>query len=206
MLYEIERQGEELFMRIAVCDDEKYFVDNIIERIQAYGVEDVLPNKFDGYTDPCQLLNHFKMFDYDLVYLDIKMNDKCGVDVAKEIKRIKSNCIVIFVSSYDEYIHESYRVEAFQFLKKPVEEELFNLELKRAITKYKRLNKSFVFTTTIGNKLVKANNIIFLETSYGNYKLYTTNETYFGTCKSIADTKQELLDSHFYQLNRRRNS
>ena len=133
MLYEIERQGEELFMRIAVCDDEKYFVDNIIERIQAYGVEDVLPNKFDGYTDPCQLLNHFKMFDYDLVYLDIKMNDKCGVDVAKEIKRIKSNCIVIFVSSYDEYIHESYRVEAFQFLKKPVEEELFNLELKRAI-------------------------------------------------------------------------
>ena len=133
MLYEIERQGEELFIRIAVCDDEKYFVDNIIERIQAYGVEDVLPNKFDGYTDPCQLLNHFKMFDYDLVYLDIKMNDKCGVDVAKEIKRIKSNCIVIFVSSYDEYIHESYRVEAFQFLKKPVEEELFNLELLQNI-------------------------------------------------------------------------
>ena len=49
-------------MRIAVCDDEKYFVDNIIERIQAYGVEDVLPNKFDGYTDPCQLLNHFNRF------------------------------------------------------------------------------------------------------------------------------------------------
>lgn len=36
-------------MKIAVCDDEEYYVNNILERIRNFGVEDIQPNKFDGF-------------------------------------------------------------------------------------------------------------------------------------------------------------
>lgn len=47
-------------MKIAVCDDEEYYVNNILERIRNFGVEDIQPNKFDGFTDPEEFMESFK--------------------------------------------------------------------------------------------------------------------------------------------------
>lgn len=120
-------------MKIAVCDDEEFFVNDILERINQFGIEDIVPNKFDGYTDAQDLLDNFELIQYDLIFLDIELKNHNGMDIARELKSINSECIIVFVSSYKKYMHESYWVGASQYLNKPINGTLFNQELKRLV-------------------------------------------------------------------------
>lgn len=189
-------------MKIAVCDDEEFFVEEVLEKIKSHPIEDISPNVFHGFTDEKKLMEVFNTIRYDLVFLDIELKNAKGMKIANDILEIKPDCIIIFVSSYKKYMHVIYRVNAFQFLTKPINYKLFDLELERAVKKYKHLNLSVSFQTTNGTKVIKANRIIYLQTAYGKYKLISTEDNYFGNSKTLAKVKKELLENNFYQLNR----
>lgn len=189
-------------MKIAVCDDEEFYVNDILERINQFGIEDIVPNKFEGYSNAQKLLDDYSLIRYDLVFLDIELKDYNGMDIAKEIKRINPECLIVFISAYKEYIPESYWIGASQFFIKPIDDKVFNRHLKKLVNYYKKLNRSITFNTTLGSKLIKTNNIIYLETCYSTYKLHTTTGTYYGNSKAVMDTKKKLLEYNFFQLNR----
>ena len=39
-----------------------------------------------------------------------------------------STCIIIFVTNYDQYVSSAFRIEAFQYLKKPIDDKVFQEE------------------------------------------------------------------------------
>lgn len=190
-------------MRIAICDDELFYVQNITERIRQFEFQENLSNIIDGYTCGNDLLNSFQLEPYDLVFLDIELDEQnSGIEVAKQIKKMKSNCIFIFITAYHQYYPESMWLGADLFIDKPIDNELFIKELQHAFQVHKQLNRTVLFSTTEGKIYIKTNQILYLETSYGKYKLKTTNQNYFGNVKAIAKAKQQLLDYQFFQLNR----
>lgn len=190
-------------MRIAICDDQICIVKEIMERIESVEIIDVLPNVFDKFTDPNQLLEKFKKEPYDLVYLDIEMGKDNGIAIANKIKEMKASCMIIFITNYDKYIHKSYWVEAFQYIQKPIDDKVFTFELKRAIRKYKTMNKFILFHTSEGNKYVKTSDIICLLTRHPSYKLYLTNDqTFCGKSRNLKKAKEELIKNHFFKLSR----
>lgn len=199
----LRNMKEGVIMKIAICDDEEYFANEILERIEKYEIFDVLPNRFDCFYDPDDLLARFDHYQYDLVYLDIEFPKVNGIDIAFEIKRRKPNCMIIFVTNHEQYVHESHEVEAFQYIEKPINDKFFIRELERAIQKYKKLSKSILFHTDDGKKFVKTSDIIYLETHYPTYKLITTqSKSYYGKFKKVQDARKELIENHFYKLNR----
>lgn len=188
-------------MKIAVLDDEKYFVEDILKRIKRFEINDVIPNVFNGFTDPIKFLESFTIEEYDLVFIDVEMEDKNGLEVAKEVRKIKPNCIITFVSAFD-YKHDSYKVQAFQYIDKPIDEVLFIDELDRAVRKYKRLNQNIIINTFSGNKCVFTRDILYLQTNYREYYLYTIDKIINGSSKCITKAKKDLLNYHFFQINR----
>ena len=44
-------------MRIAICDDELFYVQNIMERIKNYEFHDTKPTIIDGYTNGNELID-----------------------------------------------------------------------------------------------------------------------------------------------------
>src|ERR1700680_6464 len=54
----------------------------------------------------------------DLIFLDIQMPGKTGVDMLSELERIPN---VIFTTAYDEYALKAFEVNALDYLQKPVE-------------------------------------------------------------------------------------
>lgn len=56
----------------------------------------------------------------DLAFLDIKMPGFSGLEVAK---RITGDCIVVFITAYDEFAIEAFENEAIDYLLKPVTDE-----------------------------------------------------------------------------------
>lgn len=189
-------------MKIAVLDDESFFVDQILNKVKEFEINDINKNVYDGYTNPIQFLEAFSIHSYDLIFLDMQMDEMDGIAVANAVREKKKECIIICVSNYDEYRFDSYKVEAFQYINKPINDEQFFSELARAVKKYKQLNHHVLFDTSIGKKYIFTKDIIYLETSYESYVLYTTGRNFYGKTKSLKNVKDDLLKHNFFRLNR----
>ena len=58
----------------------------------------------------------------DIAVLDIEIDSKTGIDVAKEILARNTSCKIIFVTNYDSFAYSAFEIEAFSYLLKPFEE------------------------------------------------------------------------------------
>jgi two-component system response regulator YesN len=72
----------------------------------------------------------------DLVITDIKMPGIDGISMAKKIKEKLPNCKFIIITGYDEfeYAKNAVKINAFDFLLKPIDEEEFISSIERAFT------------------------------------------------------------------------
>lgn len=69
----------------------------------------------------------------DLVFLDVEMPGKSGLEVADEIHRNLTNTKVVFVTSYDHYAIKALKKEVFDYILKPCGID----ELKAVINRFK---------------------------------------------------------------------
>ncbi len=68
----------------------------------------------------------------DIVFLDIQMPGKSGIEVAEEI--LKENYIpaIIFVTAYDKYAIKAFNVSATDYLLKPIEMNRLEIAINKA--------------------------------------------------------------------------
>lgn len=106
-------------IRIVICDDSKPFAETlrakIRENLNRNGVEAVIYNCEDAESIPGHLLT-----DCDIFFLDIDFTDKqyTGIDIAKKIRSVSPDAVLIFVTNFIEYAPEGYEVQAFRYLLK----------------------------------------------------------------------------------------
>ncbi|MCB0509970.1 MAG: response regulator transcription factor [Chitinophagales bacterium] len=67
----------------------------------------------------------------DVLFLDIEMPEKSGLDLASELGQLGMDCQIIFTTAYDQYAIQAFRLAAMDYLLKPIEEE----QLMQAVEK-----------------------------------------------------------------------
>jgi DNA-binding LytR/AlgR family response regulator len=70
----------------------------------------------------------------DLIFMDIHLSDGSAFNI---FNLITVEIPIVFTTAYDEYAIEAFKVNSIDYLLKPIEAK----EVKRALEKYKRLNK-----------------------------------------------------------------
>ncbi len=89
-------------------------------------------------------LQKFKECDIDIVITDINMPEMTGLEMAKEIKNIDENVVILALSAYSnkEYLVDSIKVGIDDYVFKPLDANEFDKTLKSVIQKYNsRKNK-----------------------------------------------------------------
>lgn len=61
---------------------------------------------------------------FDLIFLDIEMKGEDGITAARKIREIDRNVLIIYVTSHENYMQESFLVRPFRFVVKPIEEKV----------------------------------------------------------------------------------
>ena len=69
-------------MKVAICDDESRWVEEIKERIEDLRYEETMEVEIDCFTNQEELLEKAAAEKYHLIYLDIEMEGKNGIEVA----------------------------------------------------------------------------------------------------------------------------
>lgn len=134
-------------MKIAVCDDEELFVrqaERLLARLSPQFFEDV---SIDGYTDNVRMLLQHEREPYDIVVMDIQMPGIDGFMAAERLSGAGHECRLIFFSSKEELVFQSFQYEPVYFVRKGSAERM-EAELSRALKKiqekyYKKIYLSF---------------------------------------------------------------
>ena len=114
-------------MRIVICDDEK----NIRELIANKVAKQYPDAEIISFQSGEELLLSDKHID--ILFLDIQMSGRNGMETARELRKKDKGVILIFVTAVEEYVFQAFDVGAFNYIVKPIDDEKFKDVLHRAV-------------------------------------------------------------------------
>lgn len=105
--------------RIAICDDESFFAEELKELISGYMMEKGLVFEIDTYSSGEALVKlGIEVVRYTAVFLDINMEKIDGIKAAEKIREVSREVFIVFVTAYVNYSLEGYRLDAVRYLLK----------------------------------------------------------------------------------------
>lgn len=186
-----------MVLKIAICDDEDFYLDSYAKCIKEFVIKnqslDLDIQKFSNGTDLIAALE--RKIRYDIIFLDVMMPLMNGIQVANEIREKDQTTKIIFLTFSREYALDSYDVNAFSYLLKDAPKEKLFSVISKAIEEID--NKKQHTVVKFGDKLIKINyhNIEFVEINLRKIIYYKTNGeliTSYGTFYEL----ENLLLAH----------
>ena len=101
-------------MKVAVCDDQEIFLKAVYNEVKSLSYLEI--SLFDDSTKLAEEIKNGEY--YDLFILDIEMPNLDGMELVKVIKEHIKNPVIIFLTSYTDYVYNAFEVEAFRFIPK----------------------------------------------------------------------------------------
>lgn len=181
-------------MRILICDDDKFYADELDLYIKEFMQHRHICFEIDECCSPEEVIK--SNASYDLAFLDIQMGKTDGITLAKELKLRNEKTVIFFVTSYGEYLDDACDLRAFRFFEKPVQKARLEKSLEKAL---EFLDETYVdFFVSVNNKQIKipVNDVIFIERSNRKIKLVTVNNTYY-TRETLDEWRAKLPNTFF---------
>ncbi len=176
-------------MKIAICDDDIEYINKIESLLEEYRDEKGL--QISSFNCGEEFLKDIDENNkqYDILFLDIEMKEISGLDIAKVLKEKGQNAIVFFVTSYTSYVSDTFTLGAFQFLVKPIEEEIFRKEFERALEEYVGRRKKYLVRWKGTTRLLDFDEIFYIEVFKKHLYIYTKDKKYecFGKLSDEAE-------------------
>ena len=178
-------------LRIAACDDDEKERLRIAELLGRYREVKNAPLHFDVYRSGVGLLEAREQIPYDLLLLDILMPGLNGMDAAKEIRLTDGETKLIFLTSSPEFAVESYSVEAYSYLLKPVtSEKLFPL-LDRLFSEQRQSEQVLTLMRPAGVMRIPFSKLSVLEVSNKKLRFHLQD----GSVKEVNGALSELEET-----------
>ena len=131
-------------LKIAVCDDELSDLNTEIEMINSIFTEKQTDCEYCIFHDPNELLSAGA--DYDMAFLDIKMDGIDGIALSKKLIEKNKNCFVFFITNYQIYLDKAFDVGAFRFLPKPLDRSRLERGIDSALERIKDRDRRISLT------------------------------------------------------------
>ena len=166
-------------MKIALCDDEKTFIDIMSKLIKKNLCTDV----FDTFTEVQMFADH--ICEYDLIFLDIDMPCITGIELAKKCESY--NTYIVFVTNKENLVFEAYNTtNAFGFIRKS---NLQN-DFVSVIQRFNKINQnSHYLSVKSSNGIIKIPfaDIYYIEKQINNVIIHTQKYDYreFNTLSNL---------------------
>ena len=141
-----ETQAENMVIRvikIAICDDEKCFIDAIEKMLKTYAEKNGQDFLIKKYTKPLQLMEALKE-EFQIFFLDIEMPAMDGLELVDVIRKHDEKSIVLFVSSHNELVGVGYKYDVQNFITKPITQIQINCEMNRALRKLNTYEQRYI--------------------------------------------------------------
>ena len=174
-------------LHIAICDDERDFVQQLTELLNQYSKETGRDIKITAYYDGIELIEKYDP-TIDLIFLDIQMKMVDGLHAAERIRQMDETVGIIFLTTLTQYGLEGYKYHATNYIIKPMKYVRLKSEMDKFVERSQKEDApSLVITNDTGKYKVPLKSIRYVETYNRNLMFHTEQENII-CYKSIPST------------------
>lgn len=187
-------------MKIAICDDDIHELAYISTIIEQYKTDHCASLTYEVFNSPYSLLNKITDEPFDLLLLDVVMPNMTGIELARSIRAFNTHVPIVFLTSSPEFAVASYRVQASDYLLKPVDEELLYEILENEYNK----SEDFLLVKTAQSLMqIPFSQIVYLETVARKLVIYSTSNAPISPTGTLSEYEEQLLKyKQFYKPHR----
>ena len=115
-------------IRCIVCDDEYLGRQNIKQALLSFPDWEIVAELESGNGLPAMIGRSRP----DIIFLDIRMPGRSGIDLMREIVSQAHPPEIIFVTAFDQYAIQAFELYALDYILKPFDEQRFAQSIDRA--------------------------------------------------------------------------
>lgn len=192
---------------IAICDDERYFRQNLKEFVSDYLQRKGISYQIDMFSSGEEFLSlGIEIAKYTVAFLDINMDEKNGIAVAKEIRAISREVFIVFVTAYYDYTLEGYKVDAVRYLIKDSNQSNFQNVIEECMDSviekmnYVVVRKRFGFKD--GSREISLEKLIYVESNLHKLLFYVMEETQknYTLYETLDELEKHLEGNNFIRI------
>ena len=185
---------------IAICDDEKHMSDHIRAMASDFFRKKNREIQLRTFLSGEDLLNYDGQID--ILFLDIQMKGMDGLETARKLRADKFRGVLIFITVLKEMVFQSFEVQAYDYLVKPVDEKQFGKTMERLYTSMQNASEdSLLVQQGYERRIVPKDEIVFCEIIDRKIYLNLTSGEVVDYYERIENLESKL-DSHFFRCHR----
>lgn len=185
---------------IAVCDDEKYIADQVKQMAAHFFREKNMEASIVWFSCGEELLQYDK--NIDILFLDIQMKGMDGMETAKRLRAGKFRGFLIFITVLREMVFQSFEVQAYDYLLKPIEEARFEKTMERLLASMHSAGESSLLVQKgYESRIIQKEDIVFCEIIDRKIYLNLASGEVVDYYERIENLETKL-DSRFFRCHR----
>ena len=187
-------------IRIAICDDEKHMSEHIRSMVSDFFRKKNREFSLRMFSSGEELLNYNGQID--ILFLDIQMKGMDGIETARKLRDSKFRGFLIFITVLKEMVFQSFEVQAYDYLVKPVEEKQFEKTMERLYTSMQNASEdSLLVQKGYEGRIIREEEIVFCEIIDRKIYLNLASGEVVDYYERIENLETKL-GSHFFRCHR----
>ena len=189
-------------MRIAIVDDIRSERENLKVRLEAQLARLSLDATIFAYASGTDFLSAAGNARFDLVFLDIYMQNENGVDTAKALRRFDTDCLLVFTTSSPDHALDGFRVRALHYLVKPYTDADLTALFDEIVKRIPSLDRYIEVNTTGGAMRLRFQEILYAEHYQHQIHIYGIGGQEIVTRRTFREFSLSLTDERFFLCSR----
>ena len=187
-------------IHIAICDDEKHMSDQIRAMASDFFRKKNREIRLRTFLSGEELLNDEGQID--ILFLDIQMKGMDGLETARKLRAGQFRGFLIFITVLKEMVFQSFEVQAYDYLVKPVEEKQFEKTMERLFASMQNAGEdSLLVQKGYEGRIIREDEIVFCEVIDRKIYLNLASGEVVNYYERIENLETKL-GSHFFRCHR----
>ena len=185
---------------IAICDDEKHMSAHIRSCVSDFFRKKNREISLRMFSSGEELLSYNGQID--ILFLDIQMKGMDGMETARKLRADQFRGFLVFITVLKEMVFQSFEVQAYDYLVKPVDKKQFEKTMERLYASMQNAREdSLLVQKGYEGRIIPKDEIVFCEVIDRKIYLNLASGDVVDYYERIENLEAKL-DKHFYRCHR----
>lgn len=188
-------------LRILLCDDDPVFLDRLRQELRGILKARKLGGTIHAFESPGEippeLLASCGIFFLDM---DFSPQNETGLALARAIRQVSPEAVIIFLTNYIEYAPAGYEVQAFRYLLKSDVQSKLEKSLLDAVAHISARRETVTFPVSGEPVTFCLEDILYLEAQGHTVAVHTRERKEYKLYASLAGLEQQLGSRGFLRI------